>query len=309
MTRFAYFNGEFCPIDAARVSIMTHSFNYGTGCFGGVRAYWNGDTRQLNVFRLHDHMVRLLNSARLLMAQLDHTPESLANIVLELLAREGWQENAYVRPIIYKSDERLGVQLHGLHDGLAIFSIPMGRYLSGDAAIRVGVSSWRRVDDLAIPPRGKLIGAYMNSALIKTEAVLNGFDEALVLDSAGHVSEASAANFVMVRNGVLVTPPRSANVLEGITLDALLEIATHKLGLPLEVREIDRSEVYYADEAFLCGTGVQIEGIGSLDHRPIGSGGLGPITAQLQNALQQIVRGEDAAYAHWITPVPQPVHA
>ncbi|MEX1021183.1 MAG: branched-chain amino acid transaminase [Litorilinea sp.] len=309
MTRFAYFHDDFCPIDDARVSIMTHSFNYGTGCFGGVRAYWNAESEQLLVFRLRDHMVRFLNSAKLLMAQIDHTPDSLAAIVLQLLGMEAWRENSYVRPIIYKSDERLGVQLHDLHDGLAIFSVPMGRYLSGADAIRVGVSSWRRIDDLAIPPRGKLIGAYMNSALIKTEAVLNGYDEALVLDQSGHVSEASAANFVMVRNGTLVTPPRSANVLEGITLDALLEIATQKLGLPLEMREIDRSEVYYADEAFLCGTGVQIEGIGELDHRPIGNGGVGPITAQLREHFLRIVSGQDPDYVHWVTPVPIHEHA
>jgi branched-chain amino acid aminotransferase len=305
MTRFAYFNGDFCPIDDARISIMTHAFNYGTGCFGGVRAYWSEPHEQLYVFRLREHMTRLLHSGRLLLAQLDHTPETLAAIVLQLLEMEGWRENCYVRPLIYKADERLGVQLHDLQDALAIFSVPMGRYLAGDEAIRLSVSSWRRVDDLAIPPRGKLIGAYMNSALIKTEAVLNGFNEALVLDQAGHVSEASAANFVMIRNGTLITPPRSANVLEGITLDALLELAQTKLGLPVEMREIDRSEVYYADEAFLCGTGVQLEAIASLDHRPIGDGGVGPITAQLRTHFLQIVSGQDPEYMHWVTPVPR----
>lgn len=304
MTRFAYFNDAFCPIDEARISIMTHSFNYGTGCFGGIRGYWSEAHDQLYVFRLHEHMQRFFHSGKLLMAHIELNAESLAEIALQLLSMEGWRENCYIRPLLYKSDERLGVQLHGLHDGLAIFSVPMGRYLAGPEAIRLGVSSWRRVDDLAIPPRGKLIGAYMNSALIKTEAVMNGYDEALVLDQAGHVSEASAANFVMLRNGVLVTPPRSANVLEGITLNALLDVAQNKLGLPVEMREIDRSEVYSADEAFLCGTGVQIEGVASLDHRPIGSGTLGPITTQLRDCFHAIVTGQDADYTHWLTPVP-----
>lgn len=304
MTRYAYFQSKICPIQDAHVSIMTHSFNYGTGCFAGLRAYWSENHNQLYVFRLQDHMRRFLNSGKLLLAQLDHTVDSLSEIVLTLLQREGWQENCYIRPLIYKADERLGVQLHGLQDEIAIFSVPMGRYLGGDEAIRVCVSSWRRVDDLAIPPRGKLIGAYMNSALVKSDAVLSGFDEALVLDQNGHVSEASAANFVMVRDGKLVTPPRSANVLEGITLQSLMQVAQDKLGLEVESREIDRSEVYYADEAFLCGTGVQIEGIASVDHRAIGSGTLGPVTTRLKACFQAIVTGNDPDYSHWITPVP-----
>jgi branched-chain amino acid aminotransferase len=309
MTQFAFFEDQIRPIAEAKVSIMTHTLNYGTGCFGGIRAYWGEEAGQLYGFRLVDHYRRFLNSVKLLLGQLDYTAEQLAAITIELLSQEGWREDVYIRPLYYKPDELIGCRLHNLHDALAIFSVPMGRYLPAEEGLKVCTSSWRRVDDTAIPPRGKVIGSYVNSALAKSEAQLNGFDEAIVLNQDGHIAEASAANLVMVRHGQLIVPPVHANALEGITLSSLLHVARHELGLEVVERDIDRTELYFADEAFLCGTGAQIAAIVSVDHRTVGSGGMGPITTQLRERYFRIVRGQEPAYMHWLTPVSLPVPA
>lgn len=303
MTKFAYFEGAIRPIEEARVSVMTHALNYGTGAFGGLRGYWNEEQQQLYVFRILDHYRRFLNSGRILMASVQVTAEQLAAITIDLLLREGWRQDCYIRPLMYKADEVIGVRLHNLRDEIAIFSVPFGRYIQAEEGARVCTSSWRRVDDTAIPPRGKLTGSYVNSALIKTEAQLNGYDEALVLDQSGHVAEGSAENFFIVRNHTLITPPVQGNVLEGITRNAIIRLATEELGLSVAEREIDRSEVYYADEAFFCGTGVQVAAIASLDQRPIGNGAMGPITASLRSLFFRVVRGEESRYAEWLSPV------
>jgi branched-chain amino acid aminotransferase len=307
VTKYAYFHDEIVPIEQAKVSIMTNTFNYGTGCFGGIRGYWNGDREQLYVFRILDHYRRFLDSARILLAQLDYTPEQLAQITVDLLSKEGWQQNCYIRPIAYKADESIVVRLHDLQDKVAIFSQPVGNYLPIAEGISVGTSSWRRVDDTMIPARGKIIGSYANSALIKSEAQLNGYDDAIVLNQDGHVSEGSAANFAMIRKGVLVTPPTSSNILEGITRRTVIQLAQEEMGLPVEIREIDRSEVYLAEEAFYCGTGAQVSPIVSIDHRAIGTGKVGPLVADLQALYFRVVKGEEEKYMDWLTPVPQAV--
>jgi branched-chain amino acid aminotransferase len=309
MTKYAFFEGEIRPIHDAKVSVMTQTLNYGTGCFGGLRGYYNPAQQQLYVFRILDHYRRFLNSGKLLLAKLPYSAQDLADITIELLAREGWQENCYIRPLLYKADEVIGVRLDNLRDAVTIFSVPMGSYLPREEGLRLGTSSWRRVDDTAIPPRGKITGAYMNSALIKTEALLNGFDDAVVLNQDGHIAEASAANLVMVRHGKLIMPPVTANSLEGITLNSIVQLAQHELGIEYEAREIDRTELYYADEAFLCGTGAQLVSVASLDHRTVGNGEMGPITKALRTLYFRVVRGEETKYMHWLTPVPQPVPA
>ncbi|MCB0070947.1 MAG: branched-chain amino acid transaminase [Caldilineaceae bacterium] len=303
MTKYAFFNGAIVPIDQAKVSVMTHTLNYGTGCFGGLRAYWNPEQEQLYAFRFVDHFRRFLNSAKLLLAELPYTAEELAAITLDLLRTEGWREDCYVRPLLYKADEIIGVRLHNLRDALTIFSVPMGAYLPREDGLRVCTSSWRRVDDTMIPARGKLIGSYVNSALIKSDALLSGYDEALVLSQDGHVAEASAANFFMVRDGVVVTPPITDNVLEGITRRTMMHLCTHALGLPVVERSIDRTELFLADEAFLCGTGVQLAAIGSIDNRTLGDGGMGPVTRQLHTLYFDTVRGRRPEFADWLTPV------
>lgn len=304
MTKFAYFEGEIVPIEQAKVSITCNTLHYGTGCFGGLRAYWNEEEKQLYAFRLVDHYTRFLNSAKLLLCRFDYTPERLAEITIELLSREGWRQNCYIRPIAYKDDEVFRVWLHDSNDKVAIFSQSVGKYLEADTGANVCVSSWRRVDDTALPARGKVNGAYVNSALVKSDAMLSGFDDAIVLNQDGHVSEGSAANFMMIRDDVLITPPVTANLLEGITRRTVIQLAREVVGLDVIERDIDRSELYLAEEAFFCGTGVQIAAIGAIDHRTVGNGATGPITQQLRAAYFDVVLGRNSVYQQWLTPVP-----
>ena len=303
MTTLAFFEGEIIPIDQAKVSITNHTLHYGTGCFAGIRAYWNQDQQQLYVFRLADHYERFLNSVRFLHGVIDYSNEQLQEITLTLLRKEGWKQNVYIRPIAYKDEGFYRVWLHDAKDKVAISSQAVDHYLGKDQGVRVTVSSWRRVDDTAIPARGKVNGAYVNSSLAKSDAMLSGFDEAILLNQDGHVSEASAANFMMVRNGILITPPVTANLLEGVVRRSLIELARDRLNIPVEEREIDRSELYIADEAFFCGTGVQMAAISSIDHRQIGDGGKGPITRQIDEWFCRILLGEEADYRHWLTAV------
>jgi branched-chain amino acid aminotransferase len=282
---------------------MTHALNYGTACFEGIRAYWNADEEQLFVFRLHEHYDRFLNSMRVLMMEHQYSSEALSAITLELLAREGYRQDAYIRPIAYKSDEIIGVKLHGLHDDITIWSTPFGRYVENEEGAHVGFSSWTRVSDNNVPPRGKITGAYANTAFIKSEALLNGFDEALVLNQNGYVSEGSAENVFLLRDGVLITPPVYADILEGITRATIIELARQELGLQVLERPISRTEVYVADEAFFTGTGVQVAAITKVDHRPIGSGVMGPIVKSIRDLYFDVVRGKVRKYRHWCEPV------
>ena len=300
---WAYFRGDFVPLRDANVNVMTHAFNYGTAVFEGVRAYWNADDEQLYALELLAHYRRIKASARLLMMEIPQSAEELAEITVELLRRDGLREDAYVRPIVYKSSETIGVRLHNLDADVTIFSIPFGQYIDTDGGIRAMVSSWRRTDDNAIPARGKITGAYVNGALAKSEAQLNGFDEAIVLTADGHVSEGSAENLFIIRDGVLITPPVTDNVLEGITRRRMLELARNDLGLETDERSIDRTELYVADEVFLCGTGAQISPVIEIDRRTIGTGRPGATTKDLSRRYFDAVRGKVPAYRDWLTPV------
>lgn len=302
-TRFAFFGGAIVPIEQAKVSIMTHTFNYGTGCFEGIRAYWNEEEEQLFVFRMREHYERLHRSSRILFCKLPYTVDQLGEITVELLRREGFREDTYIRPLVYKATEGIGVRLHNLEDGFAMFALPFGKYVEAEEGCRACVSSWRRLDDNMIPPRGKVIGSYVNSALCKTEAALNGYDEAIVLDEEGHVSEGSAENLFMVRNGQLITTGETANILEGITRETVMHLAKEELGLETVVRPIDRTELYVAEEVFFCGTGVQIVVVSEIDRRPVGSGKMGPVARKIRELYFGIVRGQNPKYRHWCTPV------
>jgi len=303
LPRYAYFKGEIVPYSEAKVSVLTHSFNYGTAVFAGVRAYWNEEQEQLFIFRSVDHFQRLLHSAKVMYMNFDYTPESLTEITLELLRKEDYRRDIYIRPLAYKADEIVGVKLHDLIDELTIAALPFDSYVSNDTNAHVTFSSWRRLDDNMIPARGKISGAYANSALIKTDAVLSGFDEALVLTQDGHVSEGSAMNVFMVRNGMLITPATTENILEGITRRTAIELARQEMGLEVIERPIDRTEIYNSEELFMTGTAAQIVAITQVDHRPIGSGKMGPIATRLRELYQQVVRGKLDKYRHWNTPV------
>ena len=299
----AFFRGRVVPYGEARVGVMTHALNYGTACFAGIRGYWNAKEAELFVFRPLEHFERFLESARLLDMTLPYTPETLTEALVELLRAELFHEDCYARPLAFYGDESIGVRLHNLTPEVSIVAMPYGRYIENDESLHATISSWRRVDDTMIPPRGKIAGAYVNSAFAKTDAQRAGFDEAIVLNQDGHVSEASAANFFLVRRGTAVTPPVSDNVLEGITRRTVIELVTRELGIPVVERSIDRTEITLADEVFLCGTGVQIAAVTRLDHRPIGSGRMGPVVSALRPLFFEVVRGERADYRRWCHPV------
>ncbi len=299
----AYFEGEYVPLGDAKVSVMTHAFMYGTAVFEGIRAYWNEDQGVLYGLKLREHMERIRrNAGMLLMTDLPPVDE-LVRIVSETIRRNDFHQDAYIRPCFYKSGLSVGVRLHNLAHELVVLAVPFGNYIDIDKGVRLMTSTWRRNADDALPARGKIVGGYVNMAFQKTEAELNGFDEALVLTPDGHASEASAANMFVVRDGTLLTPPVSDDILEGVTRRAILELA-ETFGIPVEIRSIDRSEIYVADEMFLCGTGVQLSPVIELDHRPIAGGAIGPITKQLHEAYFAAVRGRDSRFAHWLTPIP-----
>lgn len=300
-SRFAFFRGEIRPIEEAKVSVMTSALNYGTAVFEGIRAFWNEEERELFVFRMPDHYARLLRSARILLIDLPYGVEDLCRITLDLLRREGFREDVYIRPLAFKSSEEIGVRLHNLESDLAIFALPFKAYLP-EGGIRAMVSSWRRVEDNAIPARAKITGAYVNSALAKTEAYLAGFDEAIVLNEDGQVAEGSAENLFLVRDGTLITPPITANILEGITRDTVMALA-RDLGLPVVERPVDRSELYVAEEVFLTGTAAGLAPVVEIDGRRIGTGKPGPIFGRLRDLYEQVVRGKHRKYRNWCTPV------
>ena len=303
LPRFAYFQGRIVPYSEAKVGVMNHTLNYGTGVFGGIRAYWNAEEEQLFIFRLTDHLHRLLRSGHLILAEIGLDVEELRHLTIELAQREGLRQDCYIRPLIYNTDEIIGVRLHDLHPDLAMFAVPFDRYVERDTDAHVTVSSWRRLEDNSLPARGKITGAYVSSAFIKTDAVRSGFDEALVLSQDGHLSEGSAENVFIVRDDVLITPPVSENILEGITRRTVMALAQEELGLRVHERTIDRSEVYICDELFLTGTAAQVTAVTRVDHRPVGEGVMGPVTTQLRTLYGNIVRGRMRKYRHWNEPV------
>ena len=267
---------------------MTHALHYGTGCFEGIRAYWNSAHKQLYLLQAEAHFARLRRSAAILRLELPYSSEELVRWTLELLQRNDARTDTYIRPLVYVAAEEIGVRLHNIET---------------DAGIRCMTSSWRRISDSAIPARAKISGSYVNSALAKSEALENGYDEAIMLATDGHVSEGSAENLFMVRDGVFVTPPVSADILEGITRNLLIGLIRNELGLEVVERTIDRTELYACDELMLCGTGAQVSPVVELDHRTIGDGLVGRHSRELQQLYFRAVRGEESRYRGWLTPV------
>ena len=302
-TPHAYFQGRIVPLGEAKIGVMTHAFNYGTAVFEGIRGNWNAEDGSLYLFRMREHYERLARSCRILGLELREPLDRLCELTLEIVERSGYEEDVYLRPMVYLSSEALGVRLHGLESDLLIFIAPFGPYLDIDKGARCHTSSWRRVDDLGIPPRAKVTGIYVNSALAKTEAELNGFDEAIVLNADGHVSEGSGENIFIVRGGKLITPAPSDNILEGITADTVVELAAAELGVETVQRPIDRSELYIADEVFMTGTAAHLTPVVEIDRRAIGDGRAGPVTRELSGLFFDAIRGKSEKYRHWCTAV------
>jgi len=301
MPSYAYFHKQFVPLSEAKIGVMTNAFHYGTAIFEGIRGNWNSEQKQIYLFRLREHYERLHNGCRILKIDLAYTIDELCQLTAKLVAMCRFEEDVYVRPLAYKSAERLGVRLDVESDFLVLV-IPWGPYLDVDKA-KCCVSSWRRPDDNVIPPQAKITGLYANNALAKSEAIENGFDEAIMLTPDGHISEGSGENIFLVLDGKLVTPASYSNILMGITRDTVIKLAQNELGIETIERQVDRSELYIAEECFLTGTAAHITPIAEIDHRQIGNGEIGDITKKLQKLYSQVIRGNNPKYLDWCTPV------
>jgi branched-chain amino acid aminotransferase len=300
---YTYFKSQFVPVDQAKISIQNNTFQYGTGVFEGIRAYWNQEKRQLYVFRLVEHYLRMLRNCRVLKLNIGKDEKELSEITVELLRKNRPETDTYIRPIAYVDSEGIGPKFVGYPTGFAMYTIPLGDYIDVSSGIKVGFSSWRRINDNTIPARCKVTGGYVNSALAKTEALEHGYDEAIFLTENGFVSEGSAENLFLIRGGKLITPALSEDILEGITRETVIELAREELGIETMERPIGRTELYVADEAFLCGTGAQVSPMIEVDKRPLGNGGIGPITAKIQSLYFDVVKGNHKKYRDWLTPV------
>jgi branched-chain amino acid aminotransferase len=303
-----YFNNEFVPLAEARVSILTHALHYGTGVFEGIRAYWSEDQKEIFVVRPRDHYARWKANCGILRIDVPLSVERLCDITAELCRRNQFHSDVYVRPLAYKAAVRIGV-LPDDNDAFAVVAIPFGVYLDSTKGLHAGVVSWRRVQDNAIPGRGKICGAYANSALASDDARRCGFDEAIFLTEDGHVAEGATCNIFMARNGKLITPPASDDILEGITRASVMELARREMRLEVIERSIDRSELYVCDELFFTGTAVEVGPITRVDHRRVGNGQIGPITERLRALYTEATRGRLDQWHHWLLPVYQPVMA
>lgn len=301
---YVFFKNAVIPVDKANVPVMTNALQYGTGVFAGIRGYVNKEKGIISVFRINDHFERFLQSIRILDVELSFTAEELVEITLKLLKKNKPTSDTYIRPFAFASSVNLSPNLErDKHFDVAIYMMPLGEYLPVDKGLSAMISSWRRISDNAIPSRAKISGSYINSALARKEATDKGFDEAIFLTENGHVAEGSAENLFIVRNGTLITPSQSDDVLEGITRRTVMQLA-YDLDIPVEVRSIDRSELYISDEAFFCGTGVQIAWIAQIDKRVIGNGKRGAVTTKLQELFFSIVRDNEQKYSKWCTTIP-----
>jgi branched-chain amino acid aminotransferase len=300
---WVYYDGEYGRYHDIKLGLMTHALHYGTGVFEGIRAYWNVKKEQLFLLEAPEHYDRMRRSANIMRFKLPHSTEELVNITLEVLRRNQFKSDVYIRPLLFTASEEIGVRLHNIAQSFLIYAIPFGNYVEIDGGLRCMVSTWRRVPDQSLPARGKITGSYAQSALAKSEANEAGFDEAIVLTVDGHVSEGSAENLFMIKDGTVVTPPVTDDILEGITRTLMIGLIKDELGLPVVERSIDRTELYTCDELLLCGTGAQVAPVIEVDRRTVGNGKVGEFTQELQNIYFGAVRGETPKYKDWTIPV------
>jgi branched-chain amino acid aminotransferase len=302
MPPYAYFKKQFVPLAEAKISILTHALHYGTACFEGIRGNWNDEQEQLFLFRIKEHYARMLKGCRILKINIPYSVDEMCQLTVKLVEKSGYREGVYIRPLAYKSAEAIGVRLHDLEDDFLIIVATLPAYLDADEGVRCCTSSWRRVDDTMIPARGKITGLYVNSALAKTEANEQGFDEAILLNHDGHVSEGSGENIFFVLEGKLVTPPSSDNILLGVTRDTVIQLARDELGIETLEVSVDRTELYLADEVFFTGTAAHVSPVLEIDHRPVGNGKVGKVTRELQRLYFDVIKGKNPKYINWCTP-------
>jgi branched-chain amino acid aminotransferase len=298
----AYFGGQYVPMREARIGIMTHALHYGTGVFEGIRAHWDEEAHELFMMRPLDHYQRWKQNCGILHIDVPGSSDELCAITAELARRNSFHTDLYIRPLAYKCAERVGVAMDD-QDAFFIAALPFGEYLHSESGLHAGVSAWRRIEDNAIPARAKICGAYVNSALASDDARRSGFDEAILLNESGQVTEGATCNLFMVRKGRLITPSITENVLEGITRDSVIELARRELDLEIVERPIDRSELYICEELFLTGTAVGIAPVVRVDHRTVADGAVGGVTRSLRKLYSLATRGHLPAYRRWLVPV------
>ncbi len=297
-----YFEKKFVPLEDAKVGVMTHALHYGTAIFEGIRGNWNEEKKKLYIFRPREHYERFLQGCRILKLDIPHSADDLCRITVELVEKCGYQQDLYIRPLAYKSEQKVAnLKLHELASDFTLIAVPFGAYMNLKGAARCCTSSWRRMEDTMIPPRVKISGLYVNSIMAKTEAVMAGFDEAIMLNQDGNISEGTGENLFMVTKDKLITPPSWDNILMGITRDTVIQLATQELGIEVQERSIKRSELYLADEIFLTGTAAHLTPVGHLDNRPIGAGEVGPISRKLMDMYANLIKGKNPKYLHWCT--------
>ncbi len=295
---YAYLEGKFLPFKDANISIATHALHYGTGAFGGLRAIPNPENeRQILLFRLDNHAKRLSNSAKLLHWNI--SPEEIRDKIIEFIKINKPQVSSYLRPLIYTSDLGVSPRLHEIEKNFLIYGLELGDYLPVEG-IKCRFSSWYRQEDRSLPLRGKITGAYITSSLAKTEAVESGFDEAIMFNSRGKVSEASGMNIFIVRDGKLITPDVTQDILEGITRDSVITIAKD-MGIEVIEREVDRSEILIADEVFFTGTAAKVTPVNQVESTMLPKNR--PITEKLKQKITEIVENRSTDYKDWVTVV------
>ena len=309
MQPYAFFHKQFMPLSEAKIGILTHALHYGTACFEGIRGNWDSERKRLCLFRVQDHYKRMLDGARLLKMNLPYSVDELCRLTVELVERSGYQESVYIRPLAYKSSESIGVRLHDLEDDFFIIVTTLPPYLAVEKGVRCRTSSWCRINDTMVPG-GKISGAYVNGALAKSEACEGGFDEAILLNHDGHVAEGSGENIFLVSKGNLITPSSSSNILIGITRDTVIKLAKNELGMDTIERQVNRSELYLAEECFFTGTATNIAPVVEIDYRLVNTGEVGKITSELQKLLAPVILGRNPKYPDWCTLVsPEPIKA
>ena len=298
MKEFVFLNGHFIESDKAVIPVKTHAFYYGTSVFEGIRAYYNNDDKQMYIFRAKEHFERLLQSAKILFIKSPYTIDEYIEQIKELLKKNGYKQDVYIRPTLFKSSDSISPRLDNKEDSYLVFTTPFGDYYDMSKGLDLCISSWRRTSDNAIPPRAKISGAYANAALINTDAHAAGFDDAIVLSESGQVTEGSAMNLMFVKNGKLITTNTTDDILVGVTRNTVIELAKD-IGIEVVERAVDRSELYNMDEIFVCGTGAQITPVSSVDKRPVADGNMGEITSQIQKLYFDVVKGKVAKYKKW----------